>query len=236
MSEKPSWLRLGRLFARSVVALSLVPVVAFSAVPASAAPPRGAGSHGEADNPIAHGVPRVPLTIDGESVSADEIVRYNGRALYLVALPEAGSPGRLAAFTEPADFERLVRARGGPRRALDRSAVDARRAPQSQLEAGAAASGYSYIYEGSQFAGHAGALPAGSGYSDLTKRDMSCTLWWCTSWNDQASSAAADNANGVTLYEHIKFEGSQLFIPGGYAALDLAYYGWDNRTSSWWSW
>lgn len=55
--------------------------------------------------------------------------------------------------------------------------------------------------------------------------------WWCTTdWNDVISSVSWCRWD-VTLYEHINYGGSQLFLPAGCNTPNLVELGWNDRAS-----
>jgi hypothetical protein len=171
---------------------------------------------------IVHQVPQVPLTINGEPVPASTITKYNGRPLYMVVVPDGSSHGHLDAYTEPADFERVVREQGGPEHATAK--------PERELAPETVSAPSSWIYSDDLTALFSLGTGMFTSRPDLTQVDMVC-LPWCISWNDEASSATASD-NGLLLFEHIHFTGSSLFIPPGRTELFLGSLGWDNRASS----
>lgn len=218
---------------RSVLVIALA--VAACVAPAGVANAAPTGL----DRTIVHQAPSVPVTIDGVAVGPDAVTRYNGRPLYYAALPEGGPHGSLAVFTDPAAFEKFVSARGGPPHALavppERPSTKAVAGPvagPSPAAAGVDEHGYTYIYEHADFLGAWLGMYAGWGAYDLTEWDISCTLWFCDEWNDEASSLWADNARGQTVYEHIGWSGSALWTPGGSWRAHLGPLGWGDRVSS----
>lgn len=201
--------------------------------PASAAPP-GAPPN----QPIVHQVPTVPLFIDGVQVDPNTITQYNGRPLYMAMQPGGSPDGHLVAFTSGAEFERFVAEHGGPPNVL-------RQPPQAMPETGetrpsaggtqsiACISCKAYIYEHNFMGGKRRDVPVGWGYANLTRvRMVPCFVLTCNDWNDETSSAVADTVRGEMLWEHINWGGSAFWIPAGYALVDLGWYGWNDRTSS----
>lgn len=220
-----------------VLVAATVPVclTQLAATPATGAPAN------PIDKPIVHQVPSVPVTIDGKRVAAATVTQYNGRPLYSAALPENGPNGSVAIFTEPAEFEKFVSSHGGPAHALAKPKeltpdMIVAHGPSTAADRPAigsmAASGHTFIYEDGEFWGNWLSMPSGYGATDLTQWDMSCTLWFCTNWNDETSSVWADNYRGQTVYEHTNWTGSALWTPGGSSRAYLSLIGWNDRVSS----
>ncbi|MEV0731287.1 hypothetical protein [Polymorphospora sp. NPDC050346] len=185
----------------------------------------------------------LPLTIDGKPASPDGITRYNGRPLYMAAMLDRGAAAELVAFTSPAEFEQFVRKNGGPANALAQPTKEMTEGPKGATgETSAGTTGPSInftnstaIYEHSHFRGNLLTTASGWGYRDLSRVSMYCHLW-CIDWNDQASSVAADNHNGQTIWEHAGWTGSALWTPGGWGQVNLTDLGWNDRASSFASW
>ncbi|WP_229399457.1 hypothetical protein [Micromonospora okii] len=215
--------------------LSVAPATAATAAPLDGRPGSRGGVGTAAPGAIVHQVPQVPLTINGEPVPASAITRYNGRPLYMAVVPGGSPNGQLQAFTKPADFERFVHEQGGPERVLTPEPAAARN-PVSPPKRPGTGPGQtdnsvyagSYLYSGDNGTFYNLFIPAGWAASNLKQVDMVCVVW-CISWNDEASSAVSDY--GMTLFEHIGFGGSALYISAGFHPY-LGSYGWDNRTSS----
>ncbi|EDY47233.1 hypothetical protein [Streptomyces clavuligerus] len=189
---------------------------------------------------IVHQVPSVPLTIDGRSVDPRSITQYNGRPLYMAALPDEGPRGRLVTFTEAKDFERFVRANNGPARPLAEpralkpgQAVPTVRGPGGGSTPNAAPPGYNaFVFDNIDYGDGALSVSTGYGWPDLTEVSL-CYFWpFCTDWNDRPSSAVADTPGGQMLWEHIHWGGSRLWIPSRTLVRSLGDYGWNDRTSS----
>ncbi|MER6914761.1 hypothetical protein ABT354_24065 [Streptomyces sp. NPDC000594] len=204
--------------------------------------PGVADSAPSAANPsIVHQVPNVPLTVDGRSVDPQSITQYNGRPLYMAAVPDGGRKVRLATFTERDAFERFVRENDGPARALAKpremnpeQAVTGRAATPGKPNAPKAGPpGYNaFIFDNIDYGDGRLSVSTGYGYSDLTRVSL-CYYWpFCTDWNDRASSAVADTPQGQMLWEHIHWGGSALWISSRAWIRDLGAYGWMDRTSS----
>jgi hypothetical protein len=74
--------------------------------------------------------------------------------------------------------------------------------------------------------------------SEPNLRSIDCWLWWCTNWNDRASSLHVPAYTCVRLYEHIHYGG----LSREYCAYNYAPNGtsrnfnldgfWNDRTSS----
>ncbi|GGK26201.1 hypothetical protein GCM10010124_18570 [Pilimelia terevasa] len=191
---------------------------------------------------IVHQVPRVAFTVNGVAGRGSQISRYDGRAVYFIAHPaKAGQPARLEGYTNLRTFK------------AETARIDAaaRRAAQARLGATAAAAprlratgagtalpalttDRSWFYEHGNFGGNRFSMRVGTAVNDLTRYNMSCFLWWCTSWNDQLSSVGATGWNGTFLYEHILYQGSAIYFPPGYVAPNLGVWGWNDRASSIW--
>ncbi|MEU9885605.1 hypothetical protein [Sphaerisporangium sp. NPDC051011] len=187
-----------------------------------------------ADRPIVHQVPRVPLTIDGKPVDPATITKYNGQPLYMAVLRGDGPHGRLATFTNSADFERFVSEQGGPAHTLAQPR-EFTQAQAAKAQSSAERWGTGVIYEHPGSAGSRLSVPAGYGWPDLTQKRMQCGApidIFCSDWNDKASTAAALSGEGVMLWEHIRWGGSSLWLQSGMWLDNLGYYGWNDRTSS----
>jgi hypothetical protein len=180
---------------------------------------------------IVHGVPRVPLAINGNSVAPQTITQYNGQPLYMAVLPGGSPRGHLEAFTGRADFEHFVSKHGGPQHALAKpkqmpSSPDKAVAPHDFAYA-------AFIYDDYNISGQVLGVPTGYGYANLRNVGRSCAFNICIgNWNDVASSALADTPQGEMLWADINWGGSTLWIASRYYSSDLSYFGWDDRTSS----
>ncbi|HEX6681730.1 MAG TPA: hypothetical protein VF062_03005 [Candidatus Limnocylindrales bacterium] len=214
-----------------LVAIAGIAATSLVGSPAAAAPPDN-----QLDRSIVHQVPRVPVTIDGTEVNPERITHYNGRPLYMAAIPGDGPDGRLVVFSSPNRFERFVREHGGPEHALakPRAATLAEGVVRGnhsdpRPEQGSNAT---YIYEHADFQGAWLGFVSGYGARDLDQWNIYCQLWFCDDWDDEASSTWADNANGQTIYEHDNWTGSALWTRGGFVRGNLEAWGWNDRTSS----
>ncbi|GGK00277.1 hypothetical protein GCM10010123_32730 [Pilimelia anulata] len=237
----------GLLLCTTGLAVLAVPTAVAAAPPATGTPvtdgtragaPRGAPA--ALARAIVHKTPRVGFTVDGVAGKGSQISRYDGRALYFIAHPAAnGRAARLEGFTSLRVFKaKTARIDAAARKRSARVAFGVQRAAATSGTPAAAlpalTTDRSWFHEHGNFGGNRFAVRVGTAVNDLTRFDMSCVLWWCTSWNDQLSSVAANGWNGTFLYEHIYYQGSALYLPPGYLAPNLGYWGWNDRTSSIW--
>jgi len=230
-----------RLADRLLAAGTMFALALMVPVPAAA---QGTVPAPEDGKPSVHQIPKVPLTIDGKRVEAMEIQRYNGQTLYMAAVPDAGTGAQdsLHAFTSPGEFEKFVRAQGGPENLLGKTVHNAdpktpgrgwRVLSAVTQTAGVSPQAFpttgSAIYEDMGFQGSGLWLEQGWGFPDLTGVSLGCLF---CSWNDEASSSWTAGASYQILYEHINYTGSLLWTPPATSRTYLEGLGWNDRVSS----
>jgi hypothetical protein len=181
---------------------------------------------------IVHRFPSVPLLLDGQTVpDADALRVHDGRPLYYTPLRN-GKALALAAFTSR---ERMMAQAWHLRAALP--ATQPAAASAGRFEAICTTNPDSLpdqvcFYEDIGEAGDVKCLAAGRAYPNLLQVGRVKVGWWYTSdWNDVISSVAWCRWD-VTLYEHINYGGSQLFLPAGCNTPNLVELGWNDRASS----
>jgi hypothetical protein len=220
--------------ARSIlVALTTTTLTLVAVAPASASDaPSPTASH----QPSVHRVPTVPFSIDGNQVAPEAILAYQGRTLHSALIAGDGDgPDELFVFTRPDEFEKFVRAQGGPDHALAKptkangsvthdSVVTQAVTPQTYPVTGAA------FYEHMGMYGAGFWLNSGQYFQDLTKVSE-CWLF-CPSFNDRISSLWTGTGGGAVLYEHINFGGSVLWVGRGVSQPYLEGIGWNDRASA----
>jgi hypothetical protein len=233
MSELSLTARLARAI---VVTASAGMLAALGAAPAHAFDPQPnpAPTRSSADRPApstsvpgsraGHRVPAVPLAINGSPVAGSAITQYDGRPLYMAAVPGSAN-FRLMAFTGRADFERFVNGHGGPAHVLARVPSGGSALPGP---------GFAVTYQHINSSGASLQINAGESIPALTDINMSCTWFTCKSWNDQISSVyvTPDTAHGLLLYEHVNFAGSVLWTPAATRVQNLRQLGWNDVASS----
>ncbi len=207
---------------KAVVALSAVGLAAIAVGRAAGRRSRLGDETNEKS--IVHRVPAVPIEIDGASVEPEEIKNYDGQPLYYVLDEKAKREGVLRVFTAAHKAqERLWEsAEGGTKEAV--------------ASIGAASGTNITLWEHVGCTGQSVGLEDGQNFPDFRK--LNCFLWWCTNFNDKASSVMVPWKLGtiqskyVVLHEHINYQGSQLKIARGLIEDNLVPYGWNDRASS----
>jgi len=179
---------------------------------------------------IIHRAPQVPLVLDGEVLEdPQEITEHNGKPLYYTPLRTRAGIA-LAAFTDPQAM-------------ISESSKLARRIAEGSIPAatsehictsnpdslGERVQFFEHINESGDTFGlngtHGGA--PGEAFSDLT--EVGHGLFG--DWNDVISSVSQLRWD-VSLFEHINFKGSQLWLRGGCNTPNLVPLGWNDRASS----
>lgn len=184
--------------------------------------------------PIIHRVPDVPLVLDGEVLEdPQEITKHNGQPLYYTPL-RTRTGIALAAFTDPrsmiSESSKLVRRMTEgeiPEASSEHVCTD----PPFNLpdrvqffwdinESGDTI-GLNGTHEGQP----------GEAYPDLTEVDHGLF----GDWNDEISSVSQCRWD-VSLFEHINFGGSQLWLRARCNTPNLVPLGWNDRASSLVNW
>ncbi len=180
--------------------------------------------------PIVHRPPGIPLVLDGKLLkNPEEITSYNGTPLYYTPL-SSHSGLALGAFTSR---DKMIA------EAKHLAASLAENILQPQFEP-IGVTNPDHLPEQVCFFEHINeegdvlCLPPRSACPDLTRVGRSKLLWWYTNdWNDVISSVSLCRWD-VTLFEHINFGGSQLWLPAvaAHNYRSLVELGWNDRTSS----
>ncbi|MEZ4869314.1 MAG: hypothetical protein R3C14_48780 [Caldilineaceae bacterium] len=177
---------------------------------------------------IIHRPPTVPLMLDGQLLQdSKEITSYNGTALCYTPI-RINSGVALAAFTSRAKMIAEVgRLSNNFNTAMMRSQSEhiCTSNPDGLAEQ---VCFFSDINE----EGDVKCLAPGRAYSDLTRVGRNLVTWWYTAdWNDVISSVSWCRWD-VSLYEHINYGGSQLWLRAGCNTPNLVELGWNDRASS----
>lgn len=179
---------------------------------------------------IVHRFPSVPLVLDGKPAQdADALRAYDGQALYYTPLrSEQGVT--LAAFTS----REAMLAQAG---AMRGSVPSTRSASAARIELACTSNPDSLpeqvcFYSDIGEDGDVKCLAPGRAYPNLLQVGRVKVGWWYTTdWNDVISSVSWCRWD-VTLYEHINYGGSQLFLPAGCNTPNLVELGWNDRASA----
>jgi hypothetical protein len=168
------------------------------------------------------------MALDGRMLQdPEELSAYNGKPLYYT--PVRSNAGlALAAFTSR---DRMFAEAKEIRGRLSEVAV------QAQSEH-ICTSNPDSLPEQARFFEHVGehgdirSLPPSRAYPDLTRVGRKKVGWWYTTdWNDVISSVSWCRWD-VSLYEHINYGGSQLWLPAGCNTPNLVQLGWNDRASA----
>jgi hypothetical protein len=168
------------------------------------------------------------MVLDGRMLQdPEELSAYNGKPLYYT--PISSNAGlALEAFTSRDQmFAEAKEIRGR----LSEAAVEAQSGricttnPDSLPEQ---ASFFEHVGE----RGDIRSLPPSRAYPDLTRVGRKKVGWWYTTdWNDVISSVSWCRWD-VSLYEHINYGGSQLWLRAGSNTPNLVQLGWNDRASA----
>ena len=169
------------------------------------------------------------MLLDGKLVEKpDEITNYNGTPLYYTPLRNEGGM-TLAAFTS---HERMIAEAKHLSMSLGGTMV------RPQLEQGICQQPPDNLPEQACFFEHTNeggdviCLPPARAYPDLTRVGRNKVFWWYTTdWNDVVSSVSWCRWD-VSLYEHINYGGSALYLTAGCNTPNLVELGWNDRASA----
>jgi len=170
---------------------------------------------------ITHRAPNVPLFLDGEVLEdPQEITKLNGQSLHYTPL-RIGAGIALAAFTDPqAMISESSRMASTISTESNTAATSEHICTTNPDSLGERVQFFEHINESGDTIG----LNPGWGYPDLTD-----------GWNDIISSVGWYRWD-VSLYEHIHYGGSQLWLPAGCNTPNLVILGWNDRASSCVNW
>lgn len=177
--------------------------------------------------PAIRGLPRIPVMVDERQIDDPGELAAQG-PLHFVALRDgneallSGYKRRDAMLSAAAEF-----ASSEPRTMLMSASLEhvCQWPPDNLPET---VCFFEHIWEG----GDVGCLAAGRAYQNLTKVGRSKILWWYSSdWNDVISSVSWCRY-GVSLFEHIDYQGSELYLQAGCNTPNLVDLGWNDRASS----
>ncbi len=159
----------------------------------------------EEEAAIIHGIPQVPVLIDGVLYEPEEIALFNGQRLRFAV----DSEGVLNAFTSVEGIEQFI------------AEESDQPAPQGTPTMGIESTGYGRFYEHWWYGGSRLKVSGGIGIGNLG------------SWNDEISSVAVDDGVwGAVMFEHIEFGGDSFWCDGGDSYPILWLYGWNDIASS----
>ncbi len=180
---------------------------------------------------IIHKVPSVPIMLDSTSVPPEKVKEFDGQPLYYVLDKQALAEGVPQVFTTPEKaLEYRNRAVAKPKPPASQQGSVSR---ETAIEA--AFGGYVSLYELPNFYGSNWDIDPG--YGDIPDfRYVFCPF--CTNINDKVSSVDTyiwpyyGYTVWTVLFEHIEFQGSQLWIENPGWVPDLAPWGWNDVASS----
>lgn len=192
---------------------------------------------------MVHKVPRRPIRLEGDRCQSRIVQRFDGHPLYWVLDKNALEGGEISVFTRP-DTAKLFRdtlfmASEEILSNKNEISESGQVLTEGFMSGGYFFGGYVDLYEHINYQGVRWTFWASWGnIPDFTK--VFPTLWWTSNINDRVSSVDSNikaNPPGTlpwtVLYEHINFEGSQLWIPNGLGLVDsLVDYGWNDIASS----
>lgn len=178
--------------------------------------------------PIVHRRSTVPLILDGKVLHhSDEISSFNQKPLFYTPL-RSSSGVALAAFTSREQMlAQAKHMRTSHTEFMIRTQFEqiCQQPPDSLPEQ---ACFFEHIGEG----GDVVCLPPAQAYHDLTLVGRTKVLWWYTTdWNDVISSVSWSRWD-VSLFEHINYGGSELWLPAGCNTPNLVELGWNDRASA----
>jgi hypothetical protein len=173
---------------------------------------------------IIHRAPNVPLVLDGEVLEdPQEITHLNGKPLYYTPLRTRAGIA-LAAFTDPramiSESSKLVRTMTEESIPAATSEHICQQPPDNLPER-------VQFFEDINLDGDTIGLNPDTAYPDLT--DVGHGLFG--DWNDIISSVDWCRWD-VSLFEHINYGGSQLWLRAGCNTPNLVNLGWNDRASS----
>jgi hypothetical protein len=189
---------------------------------------------------LAHKLPKRSIRLDGEIAKPRAVQAFDGMPLYYILDKAAFGGGEIAVFST-ADQAGQYRERSS-----NKVELSDHRAAQVNLDA-ANTGGYVTLHENADYGGASWTFWARWGnIPDFRK--VFPVLWWTTNINDRVSSVDTNivaNPAGTkvwtVLYQHINFEGSQLWISnddlqwfeeGPGLVRDLGILGWNDIASS----
>lgn len=185
-----------------------------------------------APRPLIHRPTRLLVAVDGQPLDKPEaIASYNGTPLYYTPLHQ-DSGLALVAFTSRTLM--LAEAKRQAEQLAQRGVQPAfehicQQPPYNLPEQ---ACFYEHINQGGAWL----CVPPGKAYSDLTRVGRTKVVVGYTSyWNDVISSVSWSRWH-VSLYENIRYGGSELLLPAGCNTPDLGVLGWNDRASSLVNW
>lgn len=181
-----------------------------------------------APQPLLHRPTPLLLAVDGQPLDKPEaITGYNGTPLYYTPLRQ-DSGLALVAFTSRTTMLAQVKrqAEQMAQQAVQPAFEHICQQPPYNLPEQACF--YEHINQGGAWL----CVPPGKAYSDLTRVGRTKVVVGYTSyWNDVISSVSWSRWH-VSLYENIRYGGSELLLPAGCNTPDLGVLGWNDRASS----
>lgn len=177
---------------------------------------------------IFHRYPSVPLALDGKLLQdPEELSAYNGQPLYYT--PVRSKAGlALAAFTSRSAMFSEIKTTQARLSEVAVQPLAEHICTNNPDSLGEQACFFEHIGE----QGDVRCLPPNRAYRDLTRVGRTKVAWWYTSdWNDVISSVSWCRWD-VSLYEHVNYGGSQLWLPAGCNTPNLVELGWNDRASA----
>jgi hypothetical protein len=188
---------------------------------------------------IVHRPPKIPLYVDGVLLDPADISRFNGQPLHFVVgakNPVEGKPV-LQAFTG-SDYLNFLKA------TYIASLVTQDLCPGEKPcyvvpppHPNPNLPGTHNVVQACDEIEYFGeVLDVYPGFSLPDLRNLYRLFPFRGNWNDCINSVRPCYNNIVTFFSDINFGGNQLTLPRGYAAPDLAWWGWNNTISSVTNW
>lgn len=191
---------------------------------------------------LVHKVPKRAIRLDGEIANPHVVQKFDGKPLYYVLDKTAFGGGEVSVFSTVEQAKQYRQLGEGSKQAESSIKADG----QAGLAPGTTG-GYVTLHEHIDYGGAAWTFWANWG-SIPDFRKVFPVLWWTTNINDRVSSIdtniVANPAGTIVwtvLYQHINFQGSQLWISnadiqwfeeGPGLVRDLSIVGWNDVASS----
>jgi hypothetical protein len=203
--------------------------------------------------PIVHGVPTLPIKLDGKRAAPDAVKDFDGKPLHWV-VDEAALAGEvLSVFTENAKAQEFIAKQGAEH-------VRAAKGPKGRVvnigtgsspqEIADAIGGAIFLFQHINFGGSLWRFNTGAtGFPNHVAGDgnindlgrVFCFLWWCQNIAGQVSSI--QNQSEVwadvrparafaVLHDQPNFGGSTFAVPQRTSIASLVPFGWNDRAAS----
>ena len=180
---------------------------------------------GSSESTKPHQPPEMNLVIDGEQHAPSVITQFNGRALYSTPGVDSNGDPVLYSFTTLSSFnDHLTTARHQFLKVRFELVETSNPDTLSDL---------SYYYEHDSGEGDWLQNGPGRAWRDLTR--VRRGFGGFGDWNDIISSVNWCRWD-ISLYEHVGYGGSILYLPAGRTYPNLRRFGWNDRASSTVNW